>query len=85
MIEDYEKRIEEIEDEYKLIFKNEKDESNKKSEVLKNQIKCIQSGLKVEQMAKKQLEVENMTLKQKLRDKETEILLIIQEVNILKT
>ena len=41
MIEDYEKRIEEIEDEYKLIFKNEKDESNKKSEVLKNQIKCI--------------------------------------------
>ena len=85
MIEDYEKRIEEIEDEYKLIFKNEKDESNKKSEVLKNQIKCIQSALKVEQMAKKQFEVENMTLKQKLRDKETEILLIIQEVNILKT
>jgi hypothetical protein len=41
MIEDYERRIEEIEDEYKLIFKNEKDESNKKCEVLKNQIKCI--------------------------------------------
>ena len=35
-------------------------------------------------MAKKQLEKDNLLLKQKLKDKETEILLIIQEINIIK-
>lgn len=53
MIEEYEKRIEEVEDEYKIILKNEKEESNKKCEVLKNQIRCIESAFRIEEMSKK--------------------------------
>lgn len=85
MIEDYELKVSSIEEQYKILLKTERDENKKKYQLVSNQLKCLESALRIEEMTKLELEKENKTLKNKLKEKESEILLIFQEINILKS
>jgi hypothetical protein len=44
----------------------------------------MESAFKIEEMTRKELEKENQSLRSKLKDKDAEILLIIQEASIVK-
>ena len=44
----------------------------------------MESAFKIEEMTRKEQEKENQSLKSKLKDKDAEILLIIQEASIIK-